>query len=461
MDALILLFFTGLVVMFTAMLKKPQLVLAASTIGIAASLGLVIRQIMGSSSLITWSYQGLSFDGGNLLYAALVLFLGLLIVSGGYEAFKREPEHTGEYISLIIFSMVGALCMIGFTDMFMFFIGLEILSIPIYVLAGTNKKDIRSTEASIKYFFTGAFATGILLFGIALIFGATGSFELKAIHDSIIKSVSFGPLIYVGILFILASFLFKVGAAPFHFWSPDVYSGSPTMVTGYMAAVVKLAGLFAFMKMFSFVFIGAFSFWSDLLFAVIILTMLVGNLSALGQTKFKRLLAYSSISNAAYALIALMVASSQTFYNLWIYLAGYGLAVIILVTIGQMVNDSEDNISSFKGIGRRNPFIGVALTLAILSLAGVPPLLGFLGKYMVFSSAFSAYPILVIIAVINSGIGIYYYLRLLIVALSANDQDDVVEIKPSLLQYLTLSVCAVLLLFGGVLDYVLNNLLGQ
>jgi NADH-quinone oxidoreductase subunit N len=459
MDALILLFFTGLVVMFTAMLKKPQLVLVTSTIGIAASLGLVVRQILGSTSLITWSYQGLTFDANNLLYVALVLFLGLLIVTSGYDAFKREPEHTGEYVSLMIFSMVGALCMIGFTDMFMFFIGLEILSIPIYVLAGTNKKDLRSTEASIKYFFTGAFATGILLFGIALIFGATGSFELKSIHDAIIKSVSFGPLIYVGILFILASFLFKVGAAPFHFWSPDVYSGSPTMVTGYMAAVVKLAGMFAFMKMFNYVFVGAISFWSDLLFAVIILTMFVGNLSALGQTKFKRLLAYSSISNAAYALIAMMVASSSNMYNLWIYLAGYGFAVIVLVTIGQMVNDSEDDISSFKGIGRKYPLIGVALALAVLSLAGVPPLLGFMGKYMVFSSAFNEYPILVIIAIVNSGIGIYYYLKLLIVALSSNANDEVREIKPSALQYLVLAICGVLLVFGGVLDYVLNNLI--
>jgi NADH-quinone oxidoreductase subunit N len=455
MDALVLVFVSGLVAMFIAMLKKPVLVLTAAGIGLTGSILLLYRQLMGHESLLKWSYEGLNFDQPAILFSILVLIFGLLVVIGGYQHFSRETEHTGEYISLLLFSMVGAMCMLSFTDLFMFFIGLEILSIPIYVMVGTNKNDIKSTEASIKYFFTGAFATGILLFGIALLFGATGTFKLDIMHDAIVRGAAQGPLLHVGILFVLASFLFKIGGAPFHFWGPDVYAGSPNIVTGFMATVVKTAGLFAFFKMFAFVFHGAYQFWSDILFAVIILTMLVGNLSALNQIKFKRLLAYSSIANAGYALLVLLTASPSSLDNLWIYLAGYGLAVIALITVSVILNDEEDNISSFKGIGRKNPWIGFALVIGLLSLAGVPPLFGFFGKYVVFFSAFQLYPILVIIAVINSGIGIYYYLKLLMLAMSEGDENsDIPTLKPTNLQILSLAICTIGLLTGGLIQLI-------
>jgi NADH-quinone oxidoreductase subunit N len=333
----------------------------------------------------------------------------------------------------------------------MFFLGLEILSIPIYVLAGSKKKNILSSEASLKYFFTGAFATGILLFGTAWVYGATGSFKLSEIALAINDGTAQGPLLSIGVLMMMASFLFKVGAAPFHFWSPDVYGGSPNIVTGYMAAVVKLAGLFAFMKLFTFVFGDLHSLWSGALFGLIILTMFVGNLSALGQTKFKRLLAYSSIANAGYALLAIIVQDFESVWNLWIYLLGYGFAVIALIIISLIVNNEDDDISAYKGIGRKNPLIGIVMILALLSMAGVPPLAGFFGKFMVFSSAFNEYPVLVILAVVNSGIGMFYYLRLLMTAMSKEDNEVVVTLKPTIMQYIVLAVCSVALIVGGLI----------
>jgi NADH-quinone oxidoreductase subunit N len=452
MDALIVVFVTGLITMFIAMAKKPVLVLVTALTGLSTAIALLAVQLNHPYNLV--KYEGLEFDGISIVYSMLALIFGLLIIAGGYDYFKREPEHTGEYISLILFSLVGAMCMIGFTDLFMFFLGLEIMSIPIYVLAGSKKKDILSTEASVKYFFTGAFATGILLFGIAWLYGATGSFQIAEIANAIGDGRASGSMLSVGILLIMASFLFKVGAAPFHFWSPDVYAGSPNIVTGFMAAVVKLAGMFAFMKMFAFVFGEASQIWVSAIYVLAMVTMFVGNLSALRQTKFKRILAYSSISNAGYALLSLLVVKGDFLSHiknieyLWFYLMGYGFAVIALIVISLTITNESDDLEGFRGVGRKNPVVGVIAALGLLSLAGVPPLAGFFGKYMVFSHAFKQYPELVIVAILNSGIGIYYYLKMLMTFLASDHTEETQTPRPTVLQYCVLIACAIGLIAG-------------
>ncbi len=449
MDALIVVFVTGLVAMFIAMFKRPVLVLGTSVVGLGTALVLMVNNWWNPVNFI--KYEGLEFDKFAIMFSVLAMVFALLIIVGGYAYFKQEYEHTGEYISLVIFSLVGAMCMTAFTDLFMFFLGLEILSIPIYVLVGSKKRDVISSEASLKYFFTGAFATGVFLFGTAWVYGATGSFKISEISEVVSAGETKGPLLYIGILMMLASFLFKIGAAPFHFWSPDVYGGSPNIITGYMAAVVKLAGLYAFIKMFTFSFSGASELWISAIFGIAILSMFVGNLSALRQTSFKRLLAYSGIANAGYALMAILVKDVSSVYNLWIYLIGYGFSIIALMVISLFVNDEKDSLESFRGLGRRNPFVGVILVLGLLSLAGVPPLAGFFGKYMVFASAFQEYPLLVIFAIINSGIGIYYYLKVLIIAMSEGSSPEAESkfLQPTVLQYSVLTVCALGLIIGG------------
>jgi NADH-quinone oxidoreductase subunit N len=333
----------------------------------------------------------------------------------------------------------------------MFFLGLEILSIPIYVMAGTKKSDLRSSEASLKYFLMGAFATGVLLFGIAWTYGATGSFKLAEIAAAISTPSENGhsSILYVGILLILASFLFKVGAAPFHFWSPDVYEGSPNTVTGFMAAVVKLGAFGAFYKIFNVAFPEVHGFWAPAIMVLAVVTMFIGNLSALSQVRFKRLLAYSSITHVGYALLTIITVSSNSEANLWVYLFGYGFSIIALVTIAQLLNDDEDKIDAFKGLAKRSPFLAAVAVLSLLSLAGVPPLIGFFGKYLVFSEAFTQYPILVIVAIANSGIGVYYYLKTIIAIFHKDDvSEEKIEI-PSL-QVVVLSICALTILVGGL-----------
>ena len=421
MDALIVLFASGLFSLFAAFTKKPMVVITTALVGIALTLGLLICQYICGHNFVQLDYEGLEFSKGSTLLSITTTSILFLILGLGYQRFKENAEHTGEYIGLLIFSACGALVMFSFTDMFMFFIGLEILSIPIYVMAGSNKSDLRSNESSLKYFLMGAFATGLLLFGIAWVYGATGSFSLVEIQHAVENGdIMNQGILLIGILLMLASFLFKVGAAPFHFWSPDVYDGAPHAVTGFMATVVKLAAFGAFLKIFVIAF-GTQSlqdFWGPIIAVLIVITLFIGNLSALRQTGFKRLLAYSSITHAGYTLLVILTIGINSFYDLWFYMTAYACSIVAVIAMGMAVNDKEDKIESLRGLIYRNPFLGVAGIIGILSLAGVPPTAGFFGKYMVFSSAAADHMWLVVIALINSGIGIFYYLKLVTVIVS-------------------------------------------
>jgi NADH-quinone oxidoreductase subunit N len=450
MEALIVIFLTGLISMFIAMAKKPMLVLFTAVLGLLVAISSLVYQI---NAPYTWlNYDGLVFGIVENMYGIVALSFGLLLILIGYQTYKTEPEHTGEYISLLLFSLCGVLIMFAFTDLFMFFLGLEIMSIPIYVMAGSRKRNLLSTEAAMKYFFTGSFATGVLLFGIAWLYGAVGTFKIDEIAIAVQVAGTESSILYVGVLMILASFLFKVGAAPFHFWSPDVYGGSPNTVTGFMASTVKLGAFAAFLKLFSTSFGAIHDFWAPAVMILGILTMFVGNLSALKQSKFKRLLAYSSITHAGYALMAIVSNSGSSAFNLWVYFMSYGFSIIALITVSKMMNDDYDNIDSYKGFARKNPFAGFVMILALLSLAGVPPLAGFFGKYLVFSSAIVDYPWFVILALVNSGIAIYYYLRMIVTISSTADetQDTSAQDTKNPVFLVVLGICALGLLLGGL-----------
>jgi NADH-quinone oxidoreductase subunit N len=452
MDALIVIFISGLISIFAAFAKKPVVVLLGASGGLMVAIGLIINQLVTGHSFVNISYEGLSFDPISLVFSLALSVFSLLIISVGYERFKEEPEHTGEYIGLLLFSLCGAVIMTAFTDMFMFFLGLEILSIPIYVMAGSRKHDLRSNEASLKYFLMGAFATGLLLFGIAWVYGATGSFTITGIAAAINDGAGDNPILLVGILLILSSFVFKVGAAPFHFWSPDVYDGAPHAVTGFMASVVKMAAFAAFLKLFtgSFGMESVREFWAPALAILAVITLFVGNLSALRQVRLKRLLAFSSITHVGYTLLVILSNDSLATFDLWFYMTSYGFSIIAIITVGLVVNDAEDRIEALRGLGKRNPLLALVAVISILSLAGIPPTAGFFGKYMVFSHAWNGWWWLVIVALINSAISIYYYLRMLGTVISAEETPSE-KIKLSPLTAVVLLICLAGMLGLGIL----------
>lgn len=459
MDALIVLFASGLFTLFSAFTKKPVVVITTALTGILATLAALILQLKNGSNFIELEYQGLAFDKISAFYSLAAVTVTGLIIGLGYQRFKENTEHVGEYIALIMFSACGSLIMFSFTDMFMFFIGLEVLSIPIYVMAGSNKNDLRSNESALKYFLTGSFATGLLLFGVAWVYGATGSFDLLEIQQAVdAKPLADQGILLVGLLLILASFLFKVSSAPFHFWSPDVYEGAPHSVTGYMAGVVKISGFFAFMKIFGTAFNGPsiHEFWQPIIATLIVITLFVGNLSALNQTGFKRLLAYSSITHAGYTLLVILCLSFSAPYDLWFYMTSYGLSIVVVIALGIAVNDENDRIEALRGLLHRNKFLGICGIIAILSLAGVPPTAGFFGKYIIFNSASGSYLWLVIIALINSGIGIYYYLKLITV-IASKPETELPKIKLSPLTTVVILIATVgTLALSALLPWIMN-----
>ncbi len=447
MLALVVLFLSALTTLFIAFLKKPALTLFSSITGLVVT-GVVLTYQWINSVDILVAYEGVHFEVYATFFSLAAIGFTLLIILSGYNQFKDNEEHTGDYMALLMFSLLGAMLMVSFENLFVFFLGLEILSIPIYVMAGSQKNNVYSIEAALKYFVTGAFATGTLLFGIAWLYGATGSFTLTEISAALANGSS--SMAYLGMILILAAFLFKVGAAPFHFWSPDVYDGSPAPVTGFMATVIKLGAFGAFIKLFGSTFSGMSDFWMPALTFLAIMTMFIGNLSAIRQERFKRFLAYSSISHIGYTLITLIALTENSTYNAWFYLTSYGFATIALITIQIAVNDAEDRIEAFKGVGRKNPLIGIAAVASLFALAGVPPLMGFFGKYIVFVDAIAQHPGLIAIALLNSAIGIYYYLRIVIVFLQKTEDESVEKTPLSFIQSFILLVCLIGMLFGGV-----------
>jgi len=351
--------------------------------------------------------------------------------------------------------------MVSFYNLVMLFIGIEIMSVSLYILAGIKKTDFASNEAALKYFLMGAFSTGFLLFGIALIYGSTGSFNLETIRNWVIQNPhSVDPMFYAGILLIVVGLCFKVGAAPFHFWTPDVYEGSPTLITAFMSTVAKTAAFAAFLRLFSACFAPVSDFWVPVLLVITIITLFIGNITALYQQSFKRMLAFSSISHAGYLLFAIVALGASSANSVFIYATAYSIASIIafgaLILVQQQ--SGSDNFESFNGLAKKNPFLAFVLTIGMLSLAGIPLTAGFIGKFFMFSGALLQYKlVLVLLAVVNAVISIFYYFRV-IIAMYFRDAERV-ELTVPVYYQLVLGFAALVIILIGIYPGFISNLI--
>ena len=364
-------------------------------------------------------------DNFAIAFTGLLIIIAFLLVCLSGNFFQSEETKLADYIAIIIFTLCGAIAMVSFSNMTMFFIGLEVLSISLYILAGSKKTDIRSNEAAMKYFLMGSFASGILLFGITLVYGASGSFNLSEIA-TYATSGKVDAIFQVGVVLILIAMLFKVSAVPFHFWAPDVYEGSPTLITAMMATIAKVAALAAFYRLFSTCFINSFHVFAWVLSFVAILTMLLGNLTALNQDSFKRMLAFSGIAHAGYMLLAIITLYGNKANSLFFYATAYSFASIGAFAIAMIVmrNMKSEKIEAFNGLGKKSPLLAFTLTVLMLSMAGIPPMAGFFGKYYVFLDAIRNHHLaLVLVAVVTSVISVYFYFKV-ILAMWTKDSDE-------------------------------------
>ncbi|MEN8183815.1 MAG: NADH-quinone oxidoreductase subunit N [Myxococcota bacterium] len=388
------------------------------------------------------------FASFGITLVALASALSCLL-SVAYLATLRINH--GEYYALLLLATSGMMLLIASTDLITVFLGFELMSIPLYALAGFDRSRVRSNESALKYFLVGAFASAILLYGMALLYGATGHTDFNGLR----AALDFGsPLALAGLALVLVGFAFKVAAVPFHQWAPDVYEGAPTSVTAYMSVTVKVAAFAALLRLLGSAVGPAPENLSGVLWGLAAATLLLGNLMAVVQQNVKRLLAYSSIAHAGYVLMGLVSGTEGGQAAVLFYLLAYVFmnlgAFAVIVALARDGQDF-DRISDFAGLSRTRPGLAGLMTLFMLSLAGIPPTAGFFAKFYIFSAAVDAgYLWLTVIAVLTTVVSVYYYLRLPVAMYMQEPSDEVPRAETSTGETLVLAVCAAGVVFFGI-----------
>ena len=358
-------------------------------------------------------------DHLSLFFICIFTISSALAILLSVEYNEREGIRAGEYYALILFCTVGMILLASSTDMIMIFLGIEIVSICLYVLAGIRRNNLRSNEAALKYFLLGAFATGFLLYGMTMVYGSTGSTNLFKIAEVVQNpSAQSNPLLLMGLVLLIIGFGFKVASVPFHMWAPDVYQGAPTPITAFMAVGPKAAAFAAFFRVFAETFPEMAPSWEIILSTIAVLSMFFGNLGAIMQTNIKRMLAFSSISHAGYILMAVIAKNSLGASSLLFYMLAYAFTTFgifgIIILLGRKGEENLE-IENYSGLAYRHPILALSMTVFLLSLGGLPPFAGFIAKFYIFSAAIQEGLVtLVIIAVLNSAISFYYYLKVVV-----------------------------------------------
>ncbi len=418
--------------------NRKGITASLAALGLALTLGFTLSQIGVER---TGFFNMVVVDGFSTFVNALILVSGLLGIALAYGYVKRMGIERGEYYTLLLFSITGMMLMAQAADLIMVFIALELLSIPLYVLAAFAYPKLRSEEAGMKYFLLGAFATGFVVYGTALVFGATGSTHIYTIVQNASNGTS-SLLLTIGAALLLVGFGFKVAAVPFHMWTPDVYQGAPTAVTAFMSSGAKIAGFAALFRVFSTAFPAIEGEMTNVLWALAALTMIVGNLVAVSQTDIKRMLAYSSIAHAGYILMAFVPYGNPEVRDVSIaaglfYLVSYAITNFGAWGVVIALEKQEEKglaIEDYAGLGKKYPALAVAMTVFMLSLVGFPPTLGLVGKFYLFRAVISAYEVtgnvsfvwLAVIGVLTSLISAYYYLRV-VVTMYMKDGEPAIE----------------------------------
>ncbi len=424
-----------------------------SLIGIVVTFVSVVTGWNAPASMQTAFNGSVLQDNFALFFKGIFLVSSFLTILITDQYLQREECNHGEIYPLILLATAGMMLMASGTDLMTIFLGLEVLSVSLYVLAGFNRENLKSNEAGLKYFLLGAFSTGFLLYGMALTYGATGSTKIAAIATFIAQNgyVTGNPMLVVGMLLMGVGFSFKVAAAPFHMWTPDVYEGAPTPITAFMSAGPKAAGFAGFLRVFLFAVPALKADWSALLWILAVLTMSVGNIIALSQDNIKRMLAYSSIAHAGYALVGFAAGNAEGTAGILFYMLTYAFmnigAFAIIVLVGKK-GEANSNVSDYAGFASKHPVLAVVMAIFLFSLAGMPPTAGFIGKFYLFSAAIkSGYVWLAIIGVLNSAVSVYYYLRVMVfMYMKAPEEEfDWLKVTPPIVVSILLSLAGVLI----------------
>jgi NADH-quinone oxidoreductase subunit N len=439
-----------------------------SLLGVLLAGWALVRQwtAVGPGSTAVTAYGMVHIDRFGIYLSLLVLAVGFLTLLYSGRFLEREGTEHGEFFALMLFALSGMVLMLQTTNLLLLLIGLEIFSLTLYVLCGFTRGRVRSIESALKYFLLGAFASGFLVYGLALLYGAAGSLDLADIARVAVDRPS--AMLSMGLGLVIVGLGFKIALVPFHQWVPDVYTGAPTNVTAFMAAATKTVAFAALIRVLGGAFFERTELWIPIMTWLAVATMTIANLVALAQTNIKRLLAFSSIAHAGYLLIALVAGKDRGVTAILFYLTVYGFMTIgafgVAAAVGGGDSSAEfgyDFISSWAGLGKRRPLLASAMTLFLVSMAGIPPTGGFLGKYLIFQSAVESKQwMLVIVGSLNAVIAAYYYLSVILTMWFKEADGELAPpspLAPSLGLVLTIAAAAVVYLGvapGRILDLI-------
>ncbi len=458
MNAIIVSALLGVVMMFSGIISKNKSV--HSVVAAAGLLVLLLANLLDSYGVFVLNidtHDLFHFEQFGLYFNSIAIVATLVYVLLCGKTIENTGVNVAEYYALIFFVLCGVSILSSFNGLLMLFLGIEIMSIPLYILTGADKRNLKSNEASLKYFLMGSFTTGIMLMGITLIYGATGSFTLGLSQtlDSggLTPKTSF--LQIAGLLLLFVSMCFKVSAAPFHFWTPDVYDGAPGVFTSFMATIVKAAGFIAFIRLFENNTVILGPTWHLLLSFVIVATLLIGNITAVFQQSVKRMLAYSSIAQAGFMLFALYAANDLAKEGILLYAAAYSLATIGIFAV--LIKMKDYTFDGFNGLAKTQPVLALTTAVCLLSLAGIPLTAGFFAKYYMLAAVVKAGGALwlVIVAVLFAAVSVYYYFRVIQAMYFKEGEAETVEITTGFKTGLLL-LAALIILIGIFPTLVLN-----
>jgi NADH-quinone oxidoreductase subunit N len=459
MKAIIATTIAGIIMMFAALVMKEKKHAATlATILLFALLGVNIWDLVTTkpdapqlffSNMLRVEHYSLWFN--TLMTGCSVLYVLLV----GKEI-QKVGAYTAEYFALIFFILCGVFLLSSYNNMLMLFLGIEIMSIPQYILAGSEKRNLKSSEASLKYFLMGAFSTGILLMGITLLYGASRTFNIKEM-ESMLHSDALDPMALAGIIFVMIALSFKVSAAPMHMWTPDVYDGAPTPFTAYMATIVKVGAFFAFLRLFQVSFGNLGRAWTVLLSVITAATLLVGNVTAVFQQSVKRMLAYSSIAQAGFMLFAVLAINAISWQGIIIYAVAYSVATIGLFAVLMKLKDYT--YDGFNGLAKSEPLLAFTATIFLLSLAGIPLTGGFMAKYYMLLAVVQQgdFMWIVIFALLMAAISIYYYFRVIMAMYFKQGTPEIASPVTAGDKFMLVLTCILVILIGVLPQLFLNG----
>jgi NADH-quinone oxidoreductase subunit N len=447
----------GVIMMFSGIfLKKNSSIVLLAILAMVALLAMAILEMSGFHFFPVETHDMLYFDVFGMFFncIAFAATLAFFLLSGrDIAAIGHNP---GEYFALIFFVLCGISIASSFNSLLMLFIGIEIFSIPLYILTGSDKRNLKSNEASLKYFLMGAFSTGIMLLGIAFLYGAsaTGSFFLE---DLGIGKNAGSPMMMTGLILLMVSMAFKVSAAPFHFWTPDVYDGAPTVVTSFMATIVKAGAFIAFIRLFKDAFGDLKHNWQIFIAILTFFTLFIGNITAVFQQSVKRMLAYSSIAQVGFMLFSILGLNVMAQEGILLYIAVYSLATIGLFAILTRMKDFS--FQAFNGLARQYPVAAFSATIFLLSLAGIPLTGGFMAKYYMIASVMETgnFFWLVVFALLCAAVSVYYYFKVIQAMYFKEGPSQELELSPAF-NVLLISLALLIILLGVFPELLIDRL---